>query len=139
MADTAFEAITTRQAWYASEAVNKYDAVMLGSDGRYAKADGSRPFAGIVQYPAESAGDMCTVVRGTFPGVAAEAIAAGDYVKVSAGKFAVGTASDAVGVAISPANDADELVGVMMLESPVPAESSGGGDNGDDGDDTKNP
>ena len=49
MADTAFEAITTRQAWYAGEAVEKYDAVMIGTDGRYMKADGTRPFAGIVQ------------------------------------------------------------------------------------------
>lgn len=129
MADTAFEAITTRQAWYASEVINRYDAVMLGDDGKYAKADGSRPFAGICQYPAETAGDMCTVVRGTFPGTAAEEIDVGAYVTVDAGLFKTGDASTAVGIAISPAGAKGELVGVMMLESPAPASSGGGGGN----------
>lgn len=127
MADTAFEAITTRQAWYASEVIHKYDAVMLGSDGRYALADGTRPFAGICQYPAENKGDMCTVVRGTFPGVAAEAITAGAFVTVDKGKFKVGTAANAVGIALTPADEEDTLVGVSMLESPAPASSGGGG------------
>lgn len=117
MADTAFEAITTRQAWYAGEAVEKYDAVMIGTDGRYKKADGTRPFAGIVQYGAEEAGRMCTVVRGTFPGVAASAIAAGDPLKVSAGKFAKQTTGEAVGIALTAGNT-DELVAVAMLETP---------------------
>lgn len=117
MADTAFEAITTRQAWYAGEAVEKYDAVMIGTDGRYMKADGTRPFAGIVQYGAEEAGRMCTVVRGTFPGVAANTIAAGDPLKVTAGKFDKQTAGEAVGVALTAGNT-DELIAVAMLETP---------------------
>lgn len=118
MADTAFEAITTRQAWYAAEAVNKYDAVMHGEDGRYKKADGTRPFAGIVQYGAEAAGNMCTVVRGVFPGVAHEAIAAGDPLTVNAGKFAKQTAGEAVAIALTAAANADELLSVSILETP---------------------
>ena len=43
---TAFEAITTRQSWYASAAVAKYDAVEIGSDGKYQKANGTGIFAG---------------------------------------------------------------------------------------------
>lgn len=120
MANTAFEAITTRQAWYASQQLDKYTAVMLGADGKYAKADGTRPFAGIVQYPADKAGDMCTVVRGTFPGIAAEAITAGAYVKVDAGQFKVGDAATAVGIALTAATGANELVAVNMLETPAP-------------------
>ena len=117
MAETAFEAITTRQAWYAGEAVSTYDAVMIGADGRFMKADGTRPFAGIVQYGAEEADRMCTVVRGTFPGVAANAIAAGDPLKVSAGQFDKQTAGEAVGVALT-GGKTGELIAVMMLETP---------------------
>lgn len=118
MADTAYEAVTSRQAWYAAEAVSKYDAVMIGTDGRYKKADGSRPFAGIVQYGAENAGDMCTVVRGTFPGVAKAAITAGALVKPDAGQFTTTTGADAVGIALTAASAAGELFAVSMLETP---------------------
>lgn len=130
MADTAFEAITSRQAWYASEPVARYHGVMLDATGKYAPADGTRPFAGVVQYGAENAGDMCTVVRGTFPMVTKESIAAGDYVGVDDG-FAVKVtdASAAIGIALTSATaaeDADDddqglLVGVSMLESAAPA------------------
>ncbi len=41
MAKTAFEAITTRQSWYASEIVEQYHAVEMGDDGKYKKANGS--------------------------------------------------------------------------------------------------
>ena len=117
MANTAFEAITSRQAWYAGEPVAKYDAVMIGTDGKYMKADGTRPFAGIVQYGAEAADRMCTVVRGTFPGVAANTIAAGDPLKVSAGKFDKQTTGEAVGIALT-GGAADELIAVSILETP---------------------
>lgn len=130
MAETAFEAITSRQAWHASVPVKRYYGVMLDASGQYAPADGSRPFAGIVQYGAESAGDVCTVVRGTFPMAAKETIAAGDYVGVDAGMaIKAASAAVAIGIALTPATvaenagDDDEpvLVGVSMLESAPPA------------------
>lgn len=130
MAETAFEAITSRQAWHASAPVKRYYGVMLDATGKYALADGTRPFAGIVQYGAENADDVCTVVRGTFPMAAAETIAAGDYVGVNKGLAVKATdASKAIGIALTPAtvsDDADEdaepvLVGVSMLESAPPA------------------
>lgn len=115
---TAFEAITSRQAWYAGETVSKYDAVMFGTDGRYKLADGTRPFAGIVQYGADAAGEMCTVVRGTFPGVASAEIAEGALLTVTAGKFVTATTGVAIGVALTAAAAAGELVAVSMLETP---------------------
>lgn len=130
MAETAFEAITSRQAWHASTPVKRYYGVMLDATGQYALANGTRPFAGIVQYGAEAAGDVCTVVRGTFPMAAAETIAAGDYVGVEDGMAVKATdASKAIGIALTPATvsedagDDDEpiLVGVSMLESAPPA------------------
>lgn len=131
MADTAFEAITSRQAWYAAAPVNKYYGVMFDATGKYALADGTRPFAGIVQYGAENAGDMCTVVRGTFPMVAKETLVAGDLIGVDAGKAKkVTDASTAIGVALTGAtvgtgtNQPDVLVGVSIFESAVPAAKS---------------
>ena len=79
---TAFEAITTRQSWYASETVAKYDAVEIGSDGKYQKADGSGLFAGICEYGAEAADRMITVVKGTFPCVCSGAVTAGPKLTV---------------------------------------------------------
>lgn len=118
MADTAFEAVTTRQAWYASVALAKYDAAQHAADGRFEKADGTRPFAGIVQYGTDKAGDMATVVRGTFPGVANAAVTAGAVVMTVAGKFAVATTGKtAVGIALTAAA-AGELFAVSILETP---------------------
>lgn len=128
MADTAFEAITSRQAWYAAAPVDRYYGVMLDATGKYALADGTRPFAGVVQYGAENAGDMCTVVRGTFPMVAKETLAAGDYVTVEGGKAKKTTdVTKAIGVALTAAtvgtgtNEPDVLVGVSIFESALPA------------------
>ena len=119
----AFEAITTRQAWYASEVLDKYDAVMIGEDGKYAKADGTSVFAGIVQYGAESENDMVTVVKGTFPAIGSEDITAGDKVTIdgaAAGKFKIAdTAGDAVyGVALTDGK-AGNLFTLAMHEVPL--------------------
>lgn len=120
---TAFEAITTRQAWFASEVLTKYEAAMIGADGKYAKADGTGQFAGIVQYGAEAADRMVTVVKGTFPALAAVEITAGDKVTIdatNAGQFKVAAASDVVyGAALTDAS-AEGLFTLSMADVPAP-------------------
>ncbi len=122
---TAFESITTRKSWYAGEALSKYTAVMYGDDGTLVKADGTKPFAGIVEYGADAAGDMVTVVDGAYPAVATAAITAGSNVTVdatSAGKFKTATTGEAVyGVAITAAGAADELFTISTLPVSVTA------------------
>ena len=107
MAGTAFEAITTRQAWYASAAISKYDAVEFGSDGKYQKADGTGIFAGICEY-----------------GAAAVAVGAKLTVdSAHAGQMKTATAADAVyGVALNAAA-AGELVSIAMVEAPIPGKA----------------
>ena len=119
--NTAFEAITTRQAWYASEELNKYEAAMLGTDGKYAKADGTGQFVGIVQYGAEAADRMVTVVKGTFPALAEAAVVAGARVTLgTAGKFVAAEAADVVyGVALT-STDTEGLFTLSMAEVPTP-------------------
>lgn len=119
--NTAFEAITTRAAWYAGEALAKYDAVEFGAGGKYMKATGSAPFAGIVEYGCDLADQMVTVVRGAFPGVAAAAIVAGDLVEVTEGKFQKQASGTAVGVALTPADSEGDLFTVNILETPAAA------------------
>lgn len=120
---TAFEAITTRQSWYASETVAKYDAVEIGSDGKYQKADGTGLFAGICEYGAEAADRMITVVKGTFPCVCSGAVTAGAKLTVDtahAGQMKTATSADAVyGVALNAAATG-ELVSIAMVEAPIP-------------------
>ena len=120
---TAFEAITTRQSWYASAAVAKYDAVEIGSDGKYQKANGSGLFAGICEYGAEAADRMITVVKGTFPCVCSGSVTAGAKLTVDtahAGQMKTATSTDAVyGVALNAAA-AGELVSIAMVEAPIP-------------------
>lgn len=119
MTNTAFEAITSRQAWHAAEALPKYYAVMINADGKLAKADGTRPFVGIVQYGAEAADDVATVVRGSFPAIATTEILAGDLLTLdssNAGKFKVAAANDTVyGVALTGAT-AGNLFTIMLNE-----------------------
>ncbi len=126
MAGTAFEAITTRQAWYASAAISKYDAVEFGSDGKYQKADGTGIFAGICEYGAEAAERTITVVKGTFPCVCSAAVAVGAKLTVDsahAGQMKTATAADAVyGVALNAAA-AGELVSIAMVEAPIPGKA----------------
>ena len=64
MANTAFEAITKRLAYYTDAAIDKYYGVQWGADGKLEKADGTRPFAGIVEYGTDAANQMATVVAG---------------------------------------------------------------------------
>ena len=120
---TAFEAITTRQSWYASAAVAKYDAVEIGSDGKYQKANGTGLFAGICEYGAEAADRMITVVKGTFPCVCSGSVTAGAKLTVDtahAGQMKTATSTDAVyGVALNAAA-AGELVSIAMVEAPTP-------------------
>ena len=120
---TAFEAITTRQSWYASAAVAKYDAVEIGSDGKYQKANGTGLFAGICEYGAEAADRMITVVKGTFPCVCSGSVTAGAKLTVDtahAGQMKTATSADAVyGVALNSAA-AGELVSIAMVEAPIP-------------------
>ena len=116
---TAFESITTRLAWYANEAVAKYDATMYDTDGQLAKADGSGPFAGICQYGG-NAGDMVTVVRGIFPGVLSANSLVGAKLTlasgVDAGKFKTAIAGDKVyGVLLYAAN-AGDLAAISMVD-----------------------
>lgn len=119
MTNTAFEAITSRQAWHAAEALPKYYAVMVDTNGKLAKADGTRPFVGIVQYGAEAADDVATVVRGSFPAIATVEVSAGALLTLdsnNAGKFKVAAADDTVyGVALTSAA-AGNLFTIMLNE-----------------------
>lgn len=108
---SAFEAITSRQAWYAAAEIEKYSAVQYDADGKYELADGTGVFAGIVQYGAANADEMMTVVKGVFPALGSVDIADGDKVTIdseNAGKFKVAAANDAVyGVALTSATAGD--------------------------------
>lgn len=99
---SAFELITSRIAWYASEAISKYTAVEIGTDGKFAIATGARQFIGITAYECSHADETITVVKGAFPAKVSEAIAVGDqltigatpgeFVKATTGKKVYGTA-----------------------------------------------
>lgn len=120
MAKTAFEAITTRQSWYATEAVEKYDLVEMGIAGKYQKAAGTGYFAGVCEYGCEAADRMITVVKGTYPVVVSEAVTAGDTLIIDTsnpGKAAKGT-SGAIGIALNDA-EAGELTSLNILEAGI--------------------
>lgn len=123
---TAFESITTRQAWHASEPIEKYDAVEINADGLYALAIGDGQFAGIAQYGAEVIGDMATVVKGTFPALLAPlvTIVAGDKVTIdplTPGSFKVAAAGDVVyGIAFTGATP-EGLFTLAMADIVSPA------------------
>lgn len=121
--NTAFEAITTRQSWYAKEAVAQYDAVEIGEGGKYQKANGSGIFAGICEYGCEAEDRMITVVKGTFPVVVSEDVTAGNKLVVddaNPGQMKVGTAN-ICGIALNDASEG-ELTALSMVESVVPGE-----------------
>lgn len=80
MPNTAFESITSRQAWYAGAELPKYIAAEFAEGGNLYPATGIGMFAGIVQYPAEETGHMATVVKGIFPAMASQPIATGQLV-----------------------------------------------------------
>ena len=86
--DVAFELPKDRFAWYTGAVINKHEATMLDTDGNLVPATAtgltdSVQFMGVCQYPAEKAGNMATVVKGAFPVVASDAIAAGKLVEVT--------------------------------------------------------
>ena len=121
MGKAAFESITTSKAWYANEAVAKYDAVMFDTDGKFAKADGTGIFAGICQYGAEKAGNMATVVRGIFPGVVVANATAGTKLMIDSanpGKFKAVTAGTdvVVGILLYDAT-AGDLAAISTVEN----------------------
>ena len=118
MANTAFEAITTRQSWYAASALAKYYACMIDTAGLIAKSDGSRPFVGIVEYGAAAKDDMVTVVKGSYPALATEEIHVGDLLTIDGGtpgKFKIADTSNDIiyGVALTAAA-AGDLFTIMM-------------------------
>lgn len=117
---TAFEAITTRQSWYASEEIAKYDLVEMGISGKYQKAAGTGYFAGVCEYGCEAADRMVTIVKGTYPVCVSEDVKAGDTLiidTVNPGKAAKGT-SGVIGVALNDAA-AGELTSLNILEAGI--------------------
>lgn len=118
---TAFEAITTRQSWYASEAVDQYMAVEIAAGtGKYQKAAGTGYFAGVCEYGCEAADRMITVVRGTFPAITSEAVTTGQELVIDTsnpGMVKAGS-SNVIGVALNDAGEG-ELVSLLMLDATV--------------------
>lgn len=117
---TAFEAITTRQSWYATEEVEKYDLVEMSIAGKYQKAAGTGYFAGVCEYGCEAADRMITVVKGTYPVVVSEDVTAGDTLIIDTshpGKAAKGT-SGVIGIALNDAK-AGELTSLNILEASI--------------------
>lgn len=124
----AFEAITIRASRYAGEALEQYQGVMFGTKGRLYKSDGTSPFAGIIQYGADAAGDMATYVQGAFPVYADGAVAEGDKITFSSDgtfKKAVQGSADVVvcGIALTEAKD-KELFTMQILPTTTIVEKS---------------
>lgn len=126
--NTAFESITTRQAWHAAEVLEKYEAVMFDPDGKFALADGTGQFAGIVQYGAEAIDNIATVVKGIFPAIGSEDIVAGPVTIAAAtpGQFRMAVAADGetpadvvYGTALTT-SDADGLFALAMADVAAP-------------------
>lgn len=120
----AFEAIISRQSWYADAAIAAYWAVQFGTDGKLEKADGTRPFAGIVQYGSSAADEMITVVKGAYPVISTEAVTVGALLTIDSGtpgKFRIAdTAADKVyGVALTAAVNIGDTFTLSMIEVPV--------------------
>lgn len=119
---TAFEAITTRQSWHAAEEIAKYNAVEFNAEGKYVNAVGDGQFVGIAQYGAENIDDMVTVVKGTFPAISSEDLAAGDNVTIdtdNAGLFKKAGVGDAIyGKALTGVIEGN-LFTLAMADVPV--------------------
>ena len=119
-ANTAFEAITKRLAYYTNAAIAKYHGVQWAADGTLELADGTKPFAGIVEYGTDAANEMATVVMGIFPGIAKEAnLAKGTYVTFEDGLLVKATSGTAaLGITLSAGSKANDLVGVSLFDAP---------------------
>ena len=116
MNSVAYEMITVRLSHYAASALAKYEAVMIDVNGKYAKADGTRPFAGVVEYGVDAEDEMVTVVKGIYPIIAGADIAQGDLLTVLNGKVQTALATEQViGVALT-AGVTGYLVSVQMVE-----------------------
>lgn len=115
--ETAFQSITSRLAWYTDKAIEHYYAVQWGTDGRLTLADGTRPFAGIVEYGNNGADQMATIVTGIFPVVAGVEITTGDMIAFTAGA-AVKANGAAYGIALNDAKQGT-LVGVALFATPT--------------------
>lgn len=113
----AYEMITDRLSHYSAEKLEKYDPVMIDADGKYAIADGTASFVGIVEYGVDAEDEMVTVVKGIYPGKAGAAIAKGGTpLTISAGTFVTATTTDlVVGIALAAATTGN-LVSVHMVE-----------------------
>ena len=113
----AYEMITDRLSHYSAAKLEKYDPVMINSAGKYAKADGTAPFVGIVEYGVDAADEMVTVVKGIYPGKAgADIVAGGTPLTITAGTFVTAEATElVVGVALAAATTGN-LVSVHMVE-----------------------
>lgn len=101
---SAFEQITSRLALPAEEIMKKYYGVEIGAKGTFVLATGARPFAGVVQYGAEAAGDYATVVQGIFPVLVSAEVALGARLKADSSKPGLFVTAldteDAVGIAL---------------------------------------
>lgn len=126
MNTVAYEMITSRTSHYSAGALVKYEPVMLDATGLYAKADGTKPFVGVVEYGVDGAGEMVTVVKGIFPMIAGADIAQGAALMVAAGKVVTADATLAsvtvIGVALGVATTGN-LVSVHMIEPYVIAKT----------------
>ena len=115
----AYEMITARRSWYSAEAVAKYAGVQFDATGKLEKADGTGPFAGVVEYGSDEAGQIATVVYGDYPVVASGNVTVGAKITIdgsAAGKFkvATGTGTAVYGIALTAAA-AGELFTLSML------------------------
>lgn len=122
MNTVAYEMITDRLSHYSASALAKYDAVMVDTSGRYAKADGTRPFVGVVEYGVDNADEMVTVVKGIYPIVAGADISKGDLLMVDSGKVKTAvTGKVVIGAALAAATNGN-LASVQMVEPYTLAE-----------------
>lgn len=122
MNTVAYEMITDRLSHYSASALAKYDAVMVDTSGRYAKADGTRPFVGVVEYGVDNADEMVTVVKGIYPIVAGADISKGDLLMVYSGKVKTAVAGNVVIGAALAAATTGNLASVQMVEPYTLAE-----------------
>lgn len=119
----AYEQIVSRMALPVGEVVSKYQAAQISTAGVIELADGTRPLAGIVQYGAESIGDMATVVKGIYPVLVSADVLKGARLKVDVahpGKFVTALAADDAQAIALMDIDAD-ATGSAILEPSVGA------------------
>ena len=126
MNTVAYEMITTRLSHYSAGKLAKYEPAMLDANGKYALADGTGPFIGVVEYGVDNADEMVTIVKGIYPIIAGADIAKGAKLTIDAGTVvtAVNTAADVlvIGVALAAAIEGN-LASVQMVEPYILAKA----------------